>query len=413
MLFTFPNKENKYKLKAKKGKNMKSIKKKILASALAVTLLGGAFMPKAKAEGDTDVKIWKDLKITKILNKAEKGVTTPDAEFEFSFTTKNPDAPQIENVKIGYTASDNTDADEAEAGVQVEKTVGVDLSKIQWTKSGIYEYKLEEVIPDPGIKDMDYGYLLNVQNRYTKPGTRNNFPYVINFKVEEINGKLEVTGITVSNQAGKIKRKLNYDDKKGLKFKNYYDKKDGNTPGGGTDITEDDKKGFAFKKIVDSQKDYDLEKSFDFGVKVEKAVGSNSKDTELKYVVVDKDGNAGGEQTAAYGTEFTVSLKNNERVVFSDVILGSKVSVTEKDAKGLTPSVTSAFFEKDETSSSDKTVVGYIGDQKGGNFAEFTNKNTPITGIIIDNLPYIALVVVAGFGIFFFVKNRKEEEIYA
>lgn len=390
---------------------MKSIKKKIIASALAVTLLGGAFMPKAKAEGETNNQIWKDLKITKILNKVEKGVTTPDAEFEFSFTPKTEDAPTIENVKIPFTSADKDDAYEAEAGIQVEKTVGVDLSKIQWPKSGIYEYDLQEVIPNPGIKDMDYGYLLNFQNRYTK----NTSPYMIKFKVEEKGGKLEVTDIVVSNRTGKIRKKLNYDDKKGLKFKNYYDKKDGNTPGGGTDITEDDKKGFAFKKIVESEKDYDLEKSFDFGVQVDKAVGSNlKKDTEVvKYYVVDEKGNLGEEKTAAYGTEFTVSLKNNERVVFSDVILGSKVSVTEKDPKGLTPSTKSNFFEKDENSSSDKTAVGFIGDQEGGNFAEFTNKNTPITGILIDNLPYIALVVVAGFGIFFFVKNRKEEEIYA
>ena len=395
---------------------MKSIKKKIIASALAVTLLGGAFMPKANAADATEEQIWKDLKITKILNKVEKGVTTPDAEFEFSFTPKTENAPAIGNVKIGYTAADDTDSDQAEAGIQVEKTVGVDLSNIQWTESGIYEYELEEVIPNNGIKDMDYGYLLNRRGKFTKPGERGYYPYKIKFKVEEIEGNLEVTGIVVSQQDGKIIRKLNYDDNKGLKFKNYYDKKDGNppTPGGGTNITEADKKGFAFKKIVDSQNQADLDKSFDFAVKVDKAVGSNlTNDNEVKYYVVDKDGNPREEKTAAYGTEFTVSLKNNERVVFSDVILGSKVSVTEKDSKGLTPSIKPAFFEKDDASSSNKTVVGFIGDQEGGNFAEFTNKNTPLTGILIDNLPYIALVVVAGFGIFFFVKNRKEEEIYA
>lgn len=392
---------------------MKSIKKKIIASALAVTLLGGAFMPKANAADATEEQIWKDLKITKILNKVEKGVTTPDAEFEFSFTPKTEGAPAIGNVKIGYTAADNTDSNQEEAGVQVEKTEGVNLSNIQWPKSGIYDYELEEVIPDPGIKDMDYGYLLNYKNRYTKPGKNSVSPYKIKFKVEEIDGKLEVTGITVFNQAGKFSGKINYDAEKGLKFKNYYDKKDGNTPGGGTDITEDDKKGFAFKKIVDSKNQADLDKSFDFDLKVEKAVGSNSKDTVFKYVKVDKDGNVGAEQTAAYGTEFTVNLKDKERIVFTDVILGSKVSVTEKDSKGLTPSTKSNFFEKDENSSSDKTVVGYIGDQEGGNYAEFTNKNAPITGVLIDNLPYIALVAVAGLGIFFFVKNKREEEIYA
>ena len=393
---------------------MKSLRKKILASALAMTLVGGIFAPKASAVDATEEQIWKDLKITKTLQKVEKGVTTPDAEFEFSFTPKTQDAPAIENVKIGYTAADNTDSDQAEAGIQVEKTVGVNLSNIQWTKSGTYEYELEEVIPNPGIKDMDYGYLLNVKNKYTKPGENNVSPYKIKFKVEEINGKLEVTGITVSNRVQKIEKKLNYDAVKGLKFKNYYNKKDGNTPqpGGGTDITEADKKGFAFKKIVDSKNQTDLDKSFDFDLKVDKAVGSNSKDAEFKYVVVDKDGNVGGEQTAAYGTSFTVQLKDKERIVFTDVILGSKVSVTEKDSKGLTPSVKSDFFEKDETASNDKTAAGIIGDTKG-NYAEFTNKNAPITGVLIDNLPYIALVAVAGLGIFFFVKNKREEEIYA
>lgn len=398
---------------------MKSLRKKILASALAMTLVGGIFAPKASAADpevvEKDPKIWDDLKITKTLQKVEKGVTTPDAEFEFSFTPKTEGAPAIGNVKIGYTATDNTDADDTKDGIQVEKTVGVNLSNIQWPKSGIYEYELEEVIPNPGIKDMDYGYLLSYRNRYLKPGQKDYSPYKIKFKVEEINGKLEVTGITVFNRDGKFQGKINYDAEKGLKFKNDYNKKDGNTPqpGGGTDITDADKKGFAFKKIVDSKNQTDLDKSFDFDVKVDKAFGSNSKDTVFKYVKVDKDGTVGAEQTAAYGAVITVNLKDKERVVFTDVILGSKVSVTEKDSKGLTPSTKSNFFEKDENSSSDKTVVGYIGDQEGGNFAEFTNKNAPLTGVLIDNLPYIALVAVAGLGIFFFVKNRREEEIYA
>lgn len=394
---------------------MKSLRKKILASALAMTLVGGVFAPKASAaDPETDKQIWKDLKITKILNKVEKGVTTPDAEFEFSFTPKTEGAPAIENVKIGYTAADNTDANQEEAGVQVEKTVDVVLSKLQWEKAGTYEYTLKEVIPDPGIKDMDYAYGFDRNGRVVKQGSKQFDGFIIRFKVEEVNGKLEVTGITVAGRYGKITQKINYDDKKGVKFINKYDKKDGNTPepGGETDITEADKKGFAFKKIVDSKNQADLDKSFDFDLKVDKAVGSNSKDTEFKYVVVDKDGNVGGEQTAAYGTSFTVQLKDKERIVFTDVILGSKVSVTEKDSKGLTPSVKSDFFETDKTASNDKTAAGIIGDTKG-NYAEFTNKNAPLTGVLIDNLPYIALVAVAGLGIFFFVKNRREEEIYA
>lgn len=397
---------------------MKSLRKKILASALAVTLVGGMFAPMASAVGPVveakPEQIWKDLKITKILNKVEKGVTTPKAEFEFSFTSKTEDAPAIENVKIGYTATDDTDADVAEAGVQVEKTVGVDLSKIQWEKAGIYEYELQEFIPsdENKIKDMDYGYLLNFKGRYTKPGQKNTTPYIIKFKVEEKEGKLEVTGITVFNQYDKFKGKLNYDSEKGLKFKNNYDKKDGNTPvpGGGTDITDADKKGFAFKKNVSNGTEEDNKKEFDFTVQVDKAVGSKSKDTDFKYVIVDENGNVGGQQTGAYNTPVTIKLKHNERVVFTDVILGSKVTLTETDSKGLTTSIEGSLLDKQINGGS---ITGIIGDNNGGNFAEVTNAAIPLTGVLIDNLPYIALVAVAGLGIFFFVKNRREEEIYA
>lgn len=395
---------------------MKSLRKKILASALAVTLLGGAFMPKANAAPviptETNEKIWKDLKITKILNKVEKGVTTPEVEFEFSFKAKTPDAPNIENVKIGYTTTDDTDADKAEAGVQVEKTEGVDLSKIEWTKPGIYEYELKEVIPDPGtgIKDMDYAYVFDEKGRPVKQGTNQFRGFQIKFKVEKVNGKLDVTGITVAGKYGKFTRKINYD--KGIKFLNYYNKKDGNTPvpGGGTDLTEPDKKGFAFQKIVDSEKQADLDETFEFDLNVAKPKESHLQDTSFKYVVVDKDGKVGEELIGPYDTVFKIELKDKERVVFTDVILGSKVTVGEADTKGLTLSVEALLLEKNDV---EKGVTGIIGDNNGGNYAKFTNKNVPLTGVLIDNLPYIALVAVAGLGIFFFVKNRREEEIYA
>lgn len=395
---------------------MKSLRKKILASALIVTLVGGVFAPKASAaDPETDKQIWKDLKITKILNKVEKGVTTPDVNFEFKFEPITKGAPNIDKVTtIPFKAADNSDADGTEQGVQVEKTGNVDLSGIQWTEAGIYEYKLYEVIPDTPMKDMDYGYYLHGGN-YIKQRVKAEYCYHVIFKVKKVGDQFNITDIVVKTyRGGKIQKKMDYDSIKGVKFKNYYDKKDGNTPqpGGGTDITEDDKKGFAFKKTVVTKHPEDNDKPFEFTVKVDKAVGSNSKDTEFKYVVVDKDGNVGGEQTAAYGTGFIVNLKHNERVVFTDVILGSKVSVEETNTQELTPSVEGTLLEAQK---GDKNITGIIGDNNGGNFAEITNTNddTPLTGVLIDNLPYIALVVVAGLGIFFFVKNRREEEIYA
>lgn len=388
---------------------MKSLRKKILASALAMTLVGGMFAPKASAADATKEQIWENLNITKIVNKVEKGVTTPDVEFEFAFKPKKQDDPAIPNAKIKFGAQDDEDKDNTTPGKQIIKTIPIDLSNIEWKKSGEHIYTLTEVIPENKVKDMKYA-----QPDATKQIYKD---YEIRFYVEEKGGKLQASKITVSaiTKGGKGRIKLNYDDTIGVKFLNKYDKKDGNeNPGGGTDITDPDKKGFAFKKIVVNGTEEDNNKEFVFTLKVDKAVGSTlGNDEKISYCIVDENGTKGAVQTVDYGTEFSVNLKHNQRVVFTDVILGSKVSVTEKDSKGLTPSVESTFFEEDMGSSNNKTTVGYIGDQAGGNFAEFTNKNIPLTGVLIDNLPYIALVAVAGLGIFFFVKNRREEEIYA
>ena len=399
---------------------MKSLRKKILASALAMTLVGGVFAPKVSMASPfsygkpaTEKQIGDKLKITKILHKVDKGVTTPNENFTFRFTPYDENDPAIPDVVIPFDSTDNTDAYIDEDGIQVEKFKEVDLSNITWPGTGEYIYNLQEVIPDNPTDDMKYGLIKNYSTR--GPAFVNQGKGLdVRIYVEDVEGKLKATKFTAVARYSKFTYKAEYGEK-GIIFKNNYDKKGGNdNPGGGTDITEADKKGFAFKKIVSNGTEEDNNKEFEFTVKVDKAVGSNSEDTVFKYKKVDKDGGASGEQSVKYGEEFKVKLKHNERIVFTDVILGSKVSVTENDSQGLTPSITSTFFEKDNESSDDKTkVAGYIGDQAGGNFAEITNKKIIITGVLIDNLPYIALVAVAGLGIFFFVKNRREEEIYA
>ena len=54
-----------------------------------------------------------------------------------------------------------------------------------------------------------------------------------------------------------------------------------------------------------------------------------------------------------------------------------------------------------------------IGDNAAGNSVVFVNTQQTATGIILNNLPFIVLALVAGLGIFFFVKNRREEEAEA
>lgn len=198
-------------------------------------------------------------------------------------------------------------------------------------------------------------------------------------------------------------------DKNKFAFENNYDKKGGNdNPGGGTIITADDKKGFALRKTITDQNP-DTNAEFTFNLTVTKPVGSNSDAKEFKYVVADNNGIVGTEKTGKYGEAFDVKLKHNQRIVFKEVLLGSKVAYDETDSGAYTGSVKSATFNGTEVTGKE----GIIGDQTGGNFVEYENKTQTATGLLIENLPFLALVLVAGLGIFFFVKNRKEEETLA
>ena len=48
--------------------------------------------------------------------------------------------------------------------------------------------------------------------------------------------------------------------------------------------------------------------------------------------------------------------------------------------------------------------------EDGDNMIVFENTQQTPTGIFLNNLPFIVLALMAGMGIFFFVKNRREEE---
>ncbi|NLB91294.1 MAG: hypothetical protein GX786_08785, partial [Clostridiales bacterium] len=134
-----------------------------------------------------------------------------------------------------------------------------------------------------------------------------------------------------------------------------------------------------------------------------------------------KDPKTGNERTyqisvnGATATTFTAGhvqtfqLKHNEKVEIKDVQIGSKVSVTESDNAGYTVTNTTNLLN----SSGDGvlTSAGQFG--KDPNTSSFLNTLSAVTptGIIINNLPYILLVVVAlgGFAMYFVSRRRHNE----
>ncbi len=390
---------------------MKSFKNKIVACALAFTLVGGAFAINPNVAEAAN----KPLQIKKVLNLPKDGVTTPNETFTFTFTKvgKNggkdtTDMPDLGPVTAAFTSGDNEDKDGTAAGKQLIKETGNALNGVTFPEAGQYTYTVTEKEPETAHKTTDMTY--------------SQAEYTVSLFVKKVGDKFEVTEIQIKqtkNDKGEkgTGEKTEYkpgtgDDFAGnnFKFENNYDKKGGNTTTdeGGDDITAADKKGFALKKIItDDTPDANAE--FTFKLTVTKPEGSKSNDEIFKYFIAGNEGIVGTVQEGTYGTAFDVQLKHNQRIIFSEVLLGSKVEFDETNPGAYTGSVQSSTFNG--TAGTEKS--GIIGDQAGGNFAVYQNKTQTATGLLVDNLPFIALVAVAGAGIAFFVKNREEEEALA
>lgn len=136
---------------------------------------------------------------------------------------------------------------------------------------------------------------------------------------------------------------------------------------------------------------------------IRKTVSGNMYDDQKAFaftVTADKDMTL-GEET---GTSFTFDLKKDEQVTIS-VPVGAVVTVRE-DASGYIFSL-----------GADTTITGYTTLENGITFT-MPNENSTVvfnnakdvvvdTGVMLDTLPYVLILAVAGFGGAALMKKRR------
>lgn len=392
----------------------KSMKNKIFASALALTLTIGAFQLPSYVANAAETPA-PQLRIKKVLNLPKDGVSTPDETFTFQFekhslnndTTKKDKLPQIQDTSAAFNENMKDDAEAATAGKQIVKLTGDVLKGVQFPEAGQYTYTVTET---KGIKtDMTYSkasYLVSIFVKTNATG---------GFVVDSIQIKQEKDD-KGNASTGDVAKKTPYtpgtDDNKGegnkFVFNNNYDPKTGNDNPTGKTITPDDKKGFVLRKEI-SGTNVNVNEKFKFSITATKPDGSHSDVNTFKYKVV-TNGTAGNEQTGTYGTAFDVELKHEDKVVFSEVLLGTTVKAEETVDGGYTKGIKAGSKINGQEVALDKLKQGLaIGDNASGNFVDFVNTQQTPTGILMNNLPFIALVLAAVSGILFFVKNKKED----
>ena len=330
-------------------------KKKFSALVLAGTMLF-SMGTNVFAAGETipDVNNNGKVTITKDFEMAD-GLATPNVTFKFTATSETPDALPAMIEDISYAAGDKGRLKDEKYVISKDTAISFTGN---WKHAGEYVYTVTESQENP-VENVTYdtsSYKLRV--------------YVIN----EGNG-LKVQKITAEGKDGKTNRIL---------FTNTYTKNDA------TLTIEKNTAG-----------DYaDKTRKFDFEITFTKSPMSDQ--TTFTGTI----GAQSVECTA--GQTKTFKLADGEQLVFNNLPVGTTYMVKELAATdGYTPKVT--VIENQTTTVTNKTVQetealdtlkengknNLVGENE--NKVTFTNtyKDVAVTGIVMNNLPFILLVAVA------------------
>ena len=375
----------------------KNIKPILMAGALALATAVSPVLAEG-VQGDPTQTIYNNDTIT--INKAlsyAAGITgVTNKTFTFSIT------PQGNNSSKAPIVVDATDTNATSAIEYYITLGGVTTDDTDNTKSGyktvkfvpttsttpdIYEYELKEVVPTTEDSDIKYNtngivkYKVKVRVENTSAGGQNT---------------LEVKAITIApitlNEDGTTT--VEGTKTSSADFANSY--------------TEDNAGKLVLKKKISGT---GSDKNDEFTFTVQFVAPSTAKEVNYKYTKTDQDNvDETPVETSITTNEVTVTLKDDEFVTFENLPAGTIYTITETDDKGYDATSISGSGSVDTQNA--KKVSGTLTDAEAGNAETYTNtKNSnPITGVIVNNMPYIALLGASGAGLVVLAASKKRSK---
>ena len=292
------------------------------------------------------------VSITKNLEIAD-GITVPKTEFTFAFTKVTEDAPDIAVKTVSYF-----DTDKAADHVVTKSTENI-FEGVEFPHAGEFLYKLKETA---GTIDVQSGKMTYDTSEYTV------HVYVKN----------SAEGIYISD----VTAEKNGKKQSSIDFLNTFQKS--------TSLT-------VSKKTAGDLAD--KTKKFSFAI------------TFTKAPTCSEDSFLSNGETYKYGEEYTFELADSDDITF-EIPAGTTYEVVEKAAadgyspkvvvveNGGTPKMTEAQ-DADSLSSAavndgEKNLAG-----EGVNTVEFTNTHhaSPVTGVNVSILPFIAMMLASAAGL--------------
>ena len=374
--------------------SMNKMFKKVLAVVVAGAMTMGMAMPTFAADGAKITEAW----ITKTYNtevgKAEK----------FSFTA--------EQVKTG-TGIITTDAAVTMPEISFTDTETGTISKRgqitfpTYPEAGKYEYTVTETqTADPIVANSEHEKMIMSQAEYTMDvyvtdgATGTEISNIVVNKVKDDAGQTATGKVDIGNT-----------DTNRFNFTNTYVQEAGT----GTDPTNPDPIYNQFgslnvsKKIVNANGTAttpDDEFAFTATFAFPKGTDANT----LGGIKAN-----GGDVTLAEGGTYTFHLKANKNMKFTGVPVGTTITVKESAAKNYKGSAEITINGTKLTSvaeTSYNTELTAVRSQKLGqkqNIVDVTNtyNDVPVTGIIMNTLPYVLMIALCGVALIAFVGFKR------
>lgn len=374
--------------------SMNKMFKKVLAVVAAGTMTMGMAMPTFAADEGKTTEAW----ITKTYNTEVGKAET----FSFTATQKTGDG------LIGTTANVTMPKISFEASETGSTSKKGQITFPTYPEAGKYEYTVTETqTADPIVANSEHEKMIMSQAEYTMDvyvtdgATGTEISNIVVNKVKDDAGQTDTGKVDIGNT-----------DTNKFNFTNTYVQEAGT----GTDPTNPDPIYNQFgslnvsKKIVNANgttKTPDDEFTFT-------ATFAFPNGTDASTLGGIKDAN-GGDVTLAEGGTYTFHLKANENMKFTGVPAGTTITVKESAAKNYKGSAVITINGTQLTPvsatkySTELTVVNKEKLGQKQNTVDVTNtyNDVPVTGIIMNTLPYVLMIALCGVALIAFVGFKR------
>lgn len=374
--------------------SMNKMFKKVLAVVAAGAMTMGMAMPTFAADGGKTTEAW----ITKTYNTEVGKAET----FSFTATQKTGDGligttADVKIPTISFTAD--------QTGTTSKRS---QITFPTYSEAGKYEYTVKETqTADPIVANSDHEKMIMSQAEYTMDvyvtdgATGTEISNIVVNKVKDDAGQTDTGKVDIGNTSTNT-----------FNFTNTYVQEAGT----GTNPTDPDptyKENGSLKvsKAVVNANGTTTTPDDEFTFTATFAFPTGTDASTLGGI---KDAN-GGDVTLAEGGTYTFHLKANENMKFTGVPAGTTITVKESAAKNYKGSAVITINGTQLTPvsatkySTELTVVNKEKLGQKQNTVDVTNtyNDVPVTGIIMNTLPYVLMIALCGVALIAFVGFKR------